>query len=167
MDERLRFGLFALALCFGACGGDEDEDEDDHGGGGCGLQENCTNALTFSHGLQVESDDGGFEATVLDGELSVADNAWTLAITDANGDPVTDATLVVSAWSVDCLHGGPTPDETVNANDDGEYVISPVFAHGGPWQVRLSIDSGEVENMVMEFCAPGEDHPGEHNHNEE
>jgi hypothetical protein len=160
--------VIAGALAALGCGDDDTGDEDmcveesdhTHGPGGCGLQENCTDTVDLEEGLRVESEDGAFTVEVLSHEpLSVEDNDIVIAIENADGDRIDDAELDVDVFSVDCMHGGPNAPDAVSAESDGSYVLSPVHAHGGPWDTVIEISAGgETDTARLHFCVPGEEH---------
>jgi YtkA-like protein len=139
--------LAACALAALACKDDEGDDHDhgdhDHGADGCGNQANCDDTVELADGLRVPSENDEFTVEIVSHTpLSVADNEWTIAIEDADGNAVTDAELSVDVFSVDCMHPGPDPVAHVSANADGEYELAPVHLHGGPWDTVIEIEAG-------------------------
>jgi hypothetical protein len=166
---RQALSIVALSAVLGA-GGCSDDHAHEHPS--CGVQANCTgDEVTPGPGaLAIASDGGSFRAVfheasdfrvAAEGTAVTAD--WALMLQDADESPVTDATLTVSTWSVDCLHGGPTADATVTANAEGRYEVQSVYAHGGPWETRILVEAGDVTDMIhVPVCSPGEEHPGTH-----
>jgi hypothetical protein len=155
-----RAALIAGALLTFGCDGDDACEEEDHSHDTCGLQANCTDTVELEEGLSVESEDGKFTVAVLSREpLSVEENLIAVAIENADGDRVTDAELEVSVFSVDCMHPGPTPPDAISAEADGSYELTPVHAHGGPWDTVIEIAAGgETDTARLHFCVPGDEH---------
>jgi len=153
----------ACVLAAGACKDDESDGDHDHGENGCGRQENCDDAVELADGLRVASENDEFTVEVVSHTpLSITDNEWTIAIEDADGNQVTDAELAVDVFSVDCMHPGPDPIAEVSANADGDYELTPVHAHGGPWETVIEIEAGGAEDTArIHLCVPGEDHEEE------
>lgn len=113
-----------------------------HSHSSCGLQENCEDVLTLAEGLVVDGMHGKFSVEIVSNNaLSKNSNHWMVKVLNAEDEQVTDVSVTVSTWSNDCMHVGPTAPEEVSANDQGLYMLMPVTAHGGPWEVRLSIAS--------------------------
>jgi len=156
--------------------GDGDGDHSGHmadGGGDpmCGKADNCTgDELAPAAGDEVEGHMGNFNAMVhsaedyATGEGTQVTADWVVMLKSAADDSaVTDATVTVQTWSVDCMHDGPVAAVEVTANGDGNYEIPSTFAHGGPWETRLMVDSGGTEDMIhISVCVPGDEHGGSH-----
>lgn len=167
--SRACVAVLALALASGACGDStssaSDADGDTMEAVPCGLAANCKDAVDLD-GLKVAGKDGAFSVEVVSHKpLTVADNEFVLRIVDADGNAVTDATLTVDVWSVDCMHGGPNPPETVHAEGDGTYVAHPVHVHGGPWDTIIDVDAGADtdagaahDRVTFHLCVTGDDH---------
>jgi hypothetical protein len=47
----------------------------------------------------------------------------------------------------------------VTANADGNYELSPVHLHGGPWDTVIEIEaSGSSDTARIHLCVPGGEH---------
>lgn len=124
-------------------------EEADHDHTTCGLQENCTDVLELAEGLTVDGHDGNYTVVIkTHTSLGAMGNHWMADILDADGEKVTDVKLVLTTWSVDCMHYGPNPPELVEADENGMYMLMPVTAHGGPWEVRLLVTDGDAPTEV-------------------
>jgi hypothetical protein len=126
----------------------------------CGLQENCMDTVELAADLEVEGADGNFSVKVVShNDLSVDMNEWTVQILDADGNAVDGADVTASTWSVDCGHGGPTPDEELTSDADGNVDVAPVSAHGGPWNAVFEISKDDTSDTVeIPLCIPGDEH---------
>ena len=175
MVSFLRLTLL-LSLSMGlllGCKDDDDEHDHDvpeHDHATCGLQENCAaDALTLEPGLKFEGEHFTVELTEAEWVDVKKDQVhWMASVTDAEGEAVTDATVNVNAYSIDCMHDGFEPAKDVTADDDGMYMLMPAFLHGGPWNVELTITQGDVsEELRPEFCVPPSAEDGEHEGHED
>ena len=130
---------------------------------------NCEDTVDLEEGLAIEGKGGKFTLTVdTHTTLAPEDNEWGVTLTDAAGDPVGDAALTVSTWSVDCMHGGPVAPEKVATSADGSTTVHPVAAHGGPWDVIVEVDAGDdTDTITLHLCIAGAGHPGTDPHDEE
>jgi hypothetical protein len=161
----LVLGGLALVAC-----GDDDGGHDAHGAEHdghmhgpdttCGRQANCMGTETLAEGLSADGEDGIFSVSVVShNDLSTLDNEWVIEVTDADGQPVDDAEVTVSTFSVDCGHPGPSAPAMVTANADGNYEVEPDNAHGGPWDTIFEIEAGgEADSVTLHLCVPGDEH---------
>lgn len=126
----------------------------------CGLQENCMDTVELATDLEVEGADGNFSVKIVaHNDLSVSMNEWTVQVLDAAGNAVEGADVTASTWSVDCGHGGPTPDEELTSDADGNVEVAPVSAHGGPWNAVFEISKNDTSDTVeIPLCIPGDEH---------
>ena len=68
--------------------------------------------------------------------------AMTLVITNANGQPVDDATIAIDGGMPQHHHGLPTQPRVARMTAPGTYEIDGVrFSMGGWWELKLAIDS--------------------------
>jgi hypothetical protein len=144
----------------GAAGGGGTGDDHHAGDNACGKVENCMDTVDLEEGLSVDGENGLFTLTI-DGHNTLApkDNEWMVTLSDAAGDPAANVTLTVDVWSVDCMHGGPLPPEKLTTDADGKATLTPVTAHGGPWDVNVEAKSGATTDTIqVHLCIPGEDH---------
>lgn len=177
----LRVLLLGLGLVGGgaACdddAGNEQAEAEDAECGACGLQVNCAeDAWAVGDEVVVSGAAGLFSLTIVsfdDWDDDVYNNAWLAQVTDAAGEVVTSATVLVDTYSVDCGHGGPAAAASVTANAEGLYELAPAFAHGGPWELRLEVHVEDAhDELHAQFCLEGQGHEmcedhaeGGHNH---
>ena len=78
---------------------------------------------------------------------------WTLAVTDADGVPVADATIVVTGGMPAHDHGLPTRPQARPTEEVGSYRLEGVRFHmRGAWQLTVSIVSeAGSDTVVLEF----------------
>lgn len=69
-------------------------------------------------------------------------HVWLLTVQDAEGNPVTGATITIDGGMAAHGHGLPTAPEVVSEDPPGTYHIDGVkFSMIGEWQLRFTIDS--------------------------
>jgi hypothetical protein len=98
------------------------------------------------------SSNGDFEVTI-DSWLKPLQlgrmHAWTAAINNADGQPITNAEIKVGGGMPIHNHGFPTQPEVTKQVEDGVYLIEGIkFSMGGPWVIILDITSGETVDSV-------------------
>jgi len=83
-------------------------------------------------------------------------NAWTIAVTDAAGQPVDGATITVTPYMPDHNHG-TSVKAVVTPLSGGSYAIAPLyFFMAGLWQTTLQVQSGDSsDSVVFAFCVAG------------
>lgn len=68
-------------------------------------------------------------------------HSWTVALTDANGNPVETAEIGVDGGMPQHGHGLPTAPAVTKSLGDGRFLIEGVkFNMPGWWEINLSID---------------------------
>jgi hypothetical protein len=83
-------------------------------------------------------------------------NTWVVQVLDANGQPVTGATLSSVTPTMPLMsHGTSTP--TIVANGDGTFNVSNVYLFmAGLWEVTMSAKNGtQVDSASFFFCVVG------------
>ena len=76
-------------------------------------------------------------------------HAWVAQVTDADGDPVVDATIRVSGGMPEHDHGLPTEPRVTAYLGDGRYLIEGMRFHmSGAWHVVLKVKSGTGEDSL-------------------
>lgn len=138
------------SVSFAACG-DSDEGSSD-----------------ISHDTGMTSDTGAGDAVADAGDVesaamtitaalegasaTVGQNALLITLTDADGMPVSDATIVVDPQMPAMGHGS-SEDPVVTNNGDGTYRAFPVtFTMGGPWEVTVTATSGDhTAELVLNY----------------
>jgi hypothetical protein len=154
MQGKLAAGIAALALCV-ACG--EDSDADGGHGGHHHNPEQCKAPDTFERGITRAGKDGLVNVTISEAAPAtpiVADNTWTVTVTDASGQPLEDAELSMNQTMPE--HEGHGTPRTAIATKvgPGKYELSPVaFTMAGLWKIPIKIVKGELEDTVeFQFC---------------
>ncbi len=117
-------------------------------------------ATSFQANLagDLGADGGGMTVTIESATPStpvVGPNVWTFRILDANGQPVTGATLELAQWMP--LHGHPGPNfPTSTDNGDGTYELQPVdFSMTGFWTNKVEVKQPATAMDVtaeFDFC---------------
>ena len=152
-DAWMLLGLLLAAPLVGACD-DDDSDEPSK------KEDICTEAkdvVAVQQGTAVTGGSGHFKAVVDDANPApplMGDNAWVLAITNANGAPLSDAAKVtVSTYMPDHRHGGPSVPK-VGAGANGMFDVEDLTLHmAGTWEVTVSVeDQGVKDDLVFRFC---------------
>lgn len=79
------------------------------------------------------------------------DNAWTLAVTDSSGAPMTGLDLTVGPWMPDHGHGSPV-QVNVTEVGDGEYLVEPLnLFMAGYWEITVEIEDPE-DSVMFKVC---------------
>ena len=81
------------------------------------------------------------------------DNVWWLKLTDANGEPLSGATLLASPYMPKHQHG--SAEVVVEDLGEGEYRLSPIeLIMPGVWEIPLSVTpaDGEASETSFRFC---------------
>lgn len=82
-----------------------------------------------------------------------ADNSWLLRVTDADGDVVTGAELVVTPYMPKHQHG--SAEVVVSELGDGEYELAPIeLIMPGVWEIPVSVtpSDGRASETTFRFC---------------
>ncbi len=145
------------ALGLGACGG---------GGGPAALPDaayDCateTRADTFSAGMTKAGTQGVVTFRLMSSTPappSRGDNTWAIDLTDANGAPVTGATVTVVPFMPDHNHGTQIKAQLTEPTA-GHYQATPVnLWMPGLWQVTITATpaGGTLDKAVFSFCIAG------------
>lgn len=156
MPGFLRATLAVVGLGAAACGS---EDASLDVGGELDLS--CPGAIDFVPGIELRTSRTRSVVAISDAVPSPpdrGDNTWKIAVFDASGEPMIDASLAVRPWMP--LHGhGTTPSvfEAVSPTA-GEYEVD-VFDlfMPGLWEftVDIAAEDGEPDEAVFLFCVEG------------
>lgn len=159
MSKLLRIALpFALAL---GCDSDPGTDEHDHVHETGDESESDCDAETrddeFAIGLSKSSASVTVTFVAADPAPPInGDNTWTVALTNADGQPLADASIsAVLPWMPDHGHGTAVEAFATATENAGEFVITPIDFHmNGLWEVSLDIavQAGTTEQVVFAFC---------------
>jgi hypothetical protein len=117
-----------------------------------------TRAQTFAPGLEGTNKTGPLDirlATMAPAPpVTGPNNHWTLAVADANGNPVDGLELDVAPYMPDHKHG-TSIIPTVTPAGSGKYTVSAItLPMGGIWTMTVSVpsDSGVEASTVFTFC---------------
>ena len=161
MLENERFtaipAMLGLALLLGASACDDGEDMDADtaddvsadDAGDDGTTSRCANetrADDFAAGLS--KDGTAFRVTVDVAEPADpirGDNAWTLMITDLEGNPIEGVIVDAKPWMPDHGHGTAVEEELIDMGG-GAYEVSPLnLFMAGYWEVHLELSTADVD----------------------
>ena len=74
---------------------------------------------------------------------------WTVRVTDANGNPVENASIQVSGGMPAHDHGLPTAPRATAYLGDGRYLLEGVKFHmGGAWEVVLTVEAAQGKDSL-------------------
>jgi hypothetical protein len=85
-------------------------------------------------------------------------NVWTLHLSDAQGTAQSGATINVTPYMPDHLHGTSVKAKVSAAAGDGQYTADPLYLFmTGLWQVTFDVAtaSGTKDSVVFSFCVGG------------
>ena len=155
---------FALPLVLAGCDKGDDSSDDhahSHETGDTGEQPADCTAETRDDEFMIGLSKTGTTATVTLVAADpvppiLGDNSWTLAITDAGGEPITDAQITtVMPMMPDHGHGTSVAAEVTATDNPAEFVVSPVnLFMAGLWEITLDLDLGDgaTDQVVFAFC---------------
>jgi YtkA-like len=115
---------------------------------------------TYTADMVRTGDSGAFkfELTGINPSLIVGNQAWTLSITDATGQPVTGAKFTnIKTWMPQ--HGHPSTALPVAVEKGGGvYEVDDLYLYmAGIWQVTFSVSSGTTtDQTTFTFCLVGQ-----------
>jgi hypothetical protein len=81
------------------------------------------------------------------------DNTWWLRLSDAEGEPVQGAELLVTPYMPKHQHG--SAEVVIEELADGEYKLSPIeLIMPGVWEIPVNITppEGEPSEAIFRFC---------------
>lgn len=116
----------------------------------------------FASGLSKTAKDGT-TVTLDSGEPEPparGDNVWNVTLADADGQPLTDVQLVVSARMPDHGHMSPTTPQATATDAEGRSTISSLnLFMAGVWVVDVAIIGADAEkpgaSVSFTFCVEG------------
>ena len=74
---------------------------------------------------------------------------WVLHVDDANGRPVTGATITLEGGMPAHDHGLPTAPQVTRELGNGDYLVEGLRFHmNGEWQIEVTIESAETRDVV-------------------
>jgi hypothetical protein len=117
-------------------------------------------------GLLAEGRNGFAQARILEASSIppiVDENTWTVAITDENGEPLTDVEIL-SACVYMPVHGhflGLSRNQITAESEPGTFELDGLFFNmGGPWQAQLAIRSESLPDERAEATVCSESSSG-------
>ena len=162
MHTRHLFGALALlalplAACTTSTGGGT-------GGTGATTESLCDadpRAQSYAAGMSAATADGALKVSFADASPAPPGkgmNTWTIQVTDAQGKPVSGATVVLTPFMPDHGHGPSTLPQVTPMADAGMYQLSLIdLFMPGIWQNTFTITpaSGPAGSVVFTFCVDG------------
>jgi hypothetical protein len=85
-------------------------------------------------------------------------NVWTLRLADAEGADQRGATINVTPWMPDHLHGTSLKANVTPSGADGYYTAMPLYLFmAGLWEVTFDVTTagGVKDSVVFRFCVDG------------
>ncbi len=144
MIRRILAGLLALGLtaCSSSDGGDTKTDSQ------------CD---AYSAGL-TKTGDAGLISVVLESSSPApparANNDWMIQVLDANGAPISDATVNVTPYMPQHGHG-TSVKAVITPMGNGEYELNPVnFVMAGVWEITIDVKltDGTTDKAKYTLC---------------
>ena len=77
-------------------------------------------------------------------------HSWVLHIVDANGEPISGASISVQGGMPVHDHGLPTVPQVTSGPEPGQYLLQGLRFHmRGEWELELTIQAGETRDVVI------------------
>lgn len=151
----------ALAIAIGCTSGDDAVTLGD--GSGDPVENpntDCSGAETFRIGVSHGSSASAATVAVSAAAPTppdVGDNAWSIAVTDDAGAPVSGLSVEVTPWMPLHNHGLTPPAYLGTETDPGTYTIETFdLIMPGLWQFTVDLaPDGDPDTAVFLFCAEG------------
>jgi hypothetical protein len=148
-----RLGCVLAALTLLACSnhqGDHDPDSSH--------DSECSGDFdAYQAGMSKRAEPGQLTVQLLESEPAPPqvrkDNTWWLRVSDAEGEPIREAELLVTPYMPKHQHG--SAEVVIEELDDGEYKLSPIeLIMPGVWEIPVSVTPPESEpsEMTFRFC---------------
>jgi hypothetical protein len=118
----------------------------------------CTGDFdTYEAGMSRQAEPGAVTVELEESEPAPPvvrrDNVWWLRLSDAEGEPLLNAELLVTPYMPKHQHG--SAEVVVEELGDGRYKLSPIeLIMPGVWEIPVSITTpeGETSEMTFRFC---------------
>jgi hypothetical protein len=131
---------------------------DNAGSGGNDGNSECSGDFDiYEAGMSRQAEPGAVTVELVESDPAPpvvrSDNTWWLKLTDAGGEPVLGAELVVTPFMPKHQHG--SAEVVVEELGDGQYKLSPIeLIMPGVWEIPMSITpaDGETSEMTFRFC---------------
>jgi hypothetical protein len=118
-------------------------------------------AQAYAVGLEGASADSAITVSFLDADPAPpakGNNTLTIAVRDAKGAPVSDATIVTKAFMPDHGHASSIKPTATPLAESGTYAVSPVSLFmPGIWEITFEISTanGPSGSVKFSFCIDG------------
>ncbi|HYJ08652.1 MAG TPA: FixH family protein [Polyangiaceae bacterium] len=158
-SSNARSGLFRqcccalVALTLFACS----DHQGDHGSGSSHDAECSGDFDAYQAGMSKQAEPGKLTVQLLESDPAPpevrTDNTWWLRLSDAEGEPLREAELLVTPYMPKHQHG--SAEVVVEELDDGEYELSPIeLIMPGVWEIPVSVTPPESEpsEVTFRFC---------------
>jgi hypothetical protein len=162
MPRRSLLVTIAALLSLAACGGGGSADDDGmtaDADAAIGCLED-PRAETFTANMEREGAEGLLTFVLESGDPAPpakGNNAWTVQVVDADGAPVSGATVTASPFMPD--HGHPTSvvPQVTEGENAGEYDISPLYLFmPGLGEITIRAEWDETtDSAKFSFCVQG------------
>lgn len=118
-------------------------------------------AQPYAVGLEGKSADGALTITFLDADPAPpakGNNTLTIALSDAAGQPITDAAIVTKGYMPDHGHATSVKPTATPKGAAGSYEVTPVTLFmPGIWEITFEVSKGgaAVGAVKFSFCIDG------------
>ena len=151
--KKLSLCSLIVAALVSGCGG-HDHSTHDHGN----VCDNSTDTVPFELGMSLTSTDSKFTITVDTVDPNPIDrglNTWTIALTDANGSAVSDATVVLEPTMPGHGHGTSPATFSATNESNGSYSMGPFnLMMPGTWLLTFTVTdaTGADSTVTVAYC---------------
>ncbi|HEY4245059.1 MAG TPA: FixH family protein [Kofleriaceae bacterium] len=148
--------LVGILAPLAACGGSSDDVDSIPGSYNCAAD---PRGETYVVGLDHTGEMGAVDFKLMSSTPAPPardDNSWVVQLSSMSngvvGSPMVGATLSVSTYMPDHMHGG-VKTVHVTDNGDGTYTLDPVnFWMPGYWQTTITVSGTTTDKVVYGFC---------------
>lgn len=131
------------------------------GGGGLVACSSDPRVQAWVPSLSAKSAGGAFTVTIANAKPNPpgkGTNAWTVTITDAQGQPVDGVAFEVKPYMVDHAHGPPVAPEVAPGGAPGTYDVTTMdLFMPGVWQLTFTVTAPAsiAGSAVFTICVEG------------
>jgi len=117
-------------------------------------------AQTYTAGMEQKGSAGALSVKLDDinpNPVIKGNNDWKIHVVDANGTPVSGATITVKPYMPDHGHGSSITPQVAAGSDAGSYDVSLLnLFMPGIWTVTFDVTTQEnvTDSSVFTFCVP-------------
>ncbi|GAB4283186.1 MAG: hypothetical protein Kow0080_37210 [Candidatus Promineifilaceae bacterium] len=107
-------------------------------------------SLTGCQRASQQDNTADFEMSLFSQSTQVGETVLVVTLTEADGSPITNATLIVRG---DMTHAGMTPvlRDGITENTDGVYEIPFEWTMGGDWVVTVDATLPDGRSVTKDF----------------